>query len=389
MKKSVYLLSGLATLALLGGCGWFKGNSTKRENIAQPKELVDLAPTLAVSEIWSRGIGKGSAKSGIRITPALRDGTLYTIGTDGEVTAIDAASGKVRWNRDVKLKLAGGPGVGEGLLVVGGMDGDVLALDAANGGERWRARVSAEVVSAPAIDGHLVFVRSNDGRVFALDTSDGKQRWVNDRATVPLLSLRGNASPRVAGDLLINATDAGKVMALRASDGASAWEQTLATAEGRSEVERLNDMDGDLKIDGDVIYAAAYHGQVVALNLASGRQIWNRQLSSYTNVDVSASQVYAVDDQSQVWALDRTSGASMWKQDALQYRWLSGPAVQGDYVVVGDLEGYVHWLAIADGKEAARERLSKNAIRATPVVIGDTVYVVDVKGELGAYRAQL
>ncbi len=389
MKKSVYLLGGLATLALLGGCGWFKGNSTKRENIAQPKELVDIAPTLAVKEVWSRGIGKGAAKSGIRITPALRDGTLYTIGVDGEVTAIDAASGKVRWNRDVKLKLAGGPGVGEGLLVVGGMDGDVLALDAANGGERWRARVSAEVVSAPAVDGSLVFVRSNDGRVFAFDASDGKQRWVNDRATVPLLSLRGSASPRVAGDLLINATDAGKVMALRASDGASAWEQTLATVEGRTEVERLNDIDGDLKIDGDVIYAAAYHGQVVALNLASGRQIWNRSLSSYTNVDVSASQVYAVDDQSQVWALDRTSGASMWKQDALQYRWLSGPAVQGDYVIVGDLEGYVHWLAIADGKEAARERLSKNAIRATPVVIGDTVYVVDVKGELGAYRAQL
>ncbi|WP_257386922.1 outer membrane protein assembly factor BamB [Tahibacter caeni] len=389
MKKSVYLLGGLAALALLGGCGWFKGNSTKRENIIQPKALVELVPTLVVKEAWSHGIGKGAGRSGIRVTPVLHDGKLYTAGVDGEVKAIDAASGKVFWSRDVKLKLAGGPGVGNGVLVVGGMDGDVLALDAGNGTERWRARVSAEVVSAPAVDAELVYVRSNDGRVFAFDLNDGKQRWVNDRATVPLLSLRGNASPHPAGDLVINATDAGKVMALRASDGASAWEQSLATAEGRTEVERLSDVDGDLVVDGDVIYAAAYHGQVVALSLSSGRQVWNRALSSYTNVGVSASQVYAVDDQSQVWALDRTSGASMWKQDALQYRWLSGPAVQGDYVVVGDVEGYVHWLAIADGKEAARERLSKNAIRATPVVSGDTVYVVDVEGKLAAYRAQL
>jgi outer membrane protein assembly factor BamB len=275
------------------------------------------------------------------------------------------------------------------VLVVGGMDGDVLALDAARGSERWRARVTAEVVSAPAIDGSVVYVRTNDGRVYAFDANDGKQRWVNDRGTVPLLSLRGNASPRVAGDLIVNATDAGKVLALRASDGAPAWEQAVVAAEGRTEVERLSDVDGDLKIDGDVVYAGAYHGQVVALSLASGRPLWSRTLSGYTNVDVSASQVYAVDDQSQVWALDRTSGASMWKQDALQYRWLSGPAVQGDYVVVGDVEGYVHWLAIADGKEVARERVSKNAIRATPVVLGDTVYVVDVKGELAAYRAQL
>lgn len=389
MKKSVYLLGGLLSLALLGGCGWFKGNSTKRENIAAPKPLVELSPTLAVKEVWNRGIGKGAGMSGIRLVPAVQEGKLYTAGVDGEVTAIDAASGKASWNRDLKLRLTGGPGVGAGVLVVGGLDGDVVALDAGNGGERWRARVSSEVVSAPAVDGGTVYVRSNDGRIYAFDANDGKQRWVNDRATVPLLSLRGNASPRIAGDLLLNATDAGKVMALRASDGAPAWEQSLATAEGRSEVERLSDVDGDLKIDGDVIYAAAYHGQVVALNLASGRPIWTRALSSYTGVDVSASQVYAVDDQSQIWALDRTSGASMWKQDALQYRWLSGPAVQGDYVVVGDLEGYVHWLAISDGKEAARERLSKNAIRATPLVIGDTVYVVDVKGELGAYRAQL
>lgn len=389
MKKSAYVLGGLIAASLLGGCNWFKSNSSKRENIAQPKPLVELSPTLAVKEVWSRGLGKGSGKSGIHQSPAFADGRLYSANVDGEVCAIDAVSGKVLWQQEFKKVRFAGAGVGAGVVVAGGLDGEVIALDANNGGERWRAQLSAEVVARPTVGSDTVYVRSNDGRIYALDLADGKQRWINDRAAVPLLSLRGNATPRLAGELLINATDAGRVSALRASDGASAWEQNLASGEGRTEVERLGDVDGDLRIDGDVVYAAAYHGQVVALSLNTGRPLWNRALSSYANVDVSASQVYAVDEQGQVWALDRTSGASMWKQDALLNRWLSGPAVQGDYVVVGDIEGYVHWLAIADGKEVARGRLSKDAIRATPVVIGDTVYVVDVKGEIGAFRAQL
>lgn len=389
MKKSVYLIGGLASLVLLSGCSWFQRSSSKRENIAQPTELTELSASLGVKEIWSRGLGKGAGMSGIRMIPALADGKLYSAGVDGEVMALDAASGKVLWSQDFKLRFAGGPGVGQGVVVIGGLDGDVVALDAGNGSERWRARASAEVVATPVIGGDTVYVRSNDGRVYAFDINDGKQRWVNDRGTVPLLSLRGNASPQLAGDLLLNATDAGKIMAMRTSDGAAAWEQPVTAGEGRTEVERLSDIDGDIKIDGDVGYAGAYRGQVIAFSVSSGRPLWNRALSGYTNVGVSASQVYAVDDQSQVWALDRTSGASMWKQDALLHRWLSGPAVQGDYLVVGDLQGYVHWLAIADGKLVARERLSKDAIRATPLVVGDTVYVVDVNGKLGAFRAQL
>lgn len=389
MKKSAYLIGGLASLVLLSGCGWFQRSSSKRENIAEPKELTELAPSLGVKEIWSRGLGKGAGMSGIRMMPALAGGNLYSAGVDGEVMALDAASGKVLWKKDFDLRFSGGPGVGQGVVVIGGLDGDVIALDAANGTERWRARASAEVVAAPTIGADTAYVRSNDGRVYAFDINDGKQRWVNDRGTVPLLSLRGNAAPRLAGDLVLNATDAGKIMAMRSSDGASAWEQTLASSEGRTEVERLSDIDGDINIDGDVGFAGSYHGQVTAFSVSSGRPLWNRALSGYTNVGVSASQVYAVDDQSQVWALDRASGASMWKQDALLHRWLSGPAVQGDYVVVGDLQGYVHWLAIADGKLVARERLSKDAIRATPLVVGDTVYVVDAKGKLGAFRAQL
>jgi outer membrane protein assembly factor BamB len=377
----------VAGVVALGGCDWMKNRTTKRENIAPPKPLVEFAPTLSVSESWSTGVGKGAGKTGVRMRPAAADGRLYAASIDGKLVAIDADSGRTLWREDLEHRLSGGPAVSGDLVAVGSLDGDVIGVDATTGAPRWTTRVSSEVISSPIIGDGLVVVRCNDGRLYGLDVADGKQKWVYDRATVPLLSLRGNASPVMAGGVIYNGSDNGRIGALRASDGSPVWEQMISTGEGRTEVERLNDADGTVIVDGDAVYAAGYRGQVAALSATTGRPLWTRPLSSYTGVDASTSQVFAVDAESVVWSLDRTSGASMWKQDALQNRWLSPPAVQGNYVVVGDLEGYVHWLAIADGAPAARERLSKNPIQARPVVIGDLVVVADINGNVGAYRA--
>ena len=114
--------------------------------------------------------------------------------------------------------------------------------------------------------------------------------------------------------------------------------------------------------------------------------MWSRPFSTYSSLALAGSAIYGVNDQGEVWAFDRNGGSDMWKNDKLKYRWLTGPAVQGNYVVVADAEGYVHWLQSGDGALAARVRLSKKAIQAQPLVVGDTVYVEDVKGHIGAYR---
>jgi outer membrane protein assembly factor BamB len=164
------------------------------------------------------------------------------------------------------------------------------------------------------------------------------------------------------------------------------WEQKLASGEGRTEIDRLNDADGTILLDGSTLYGTAYHGNLAAVDGPSGRPLWTHPFSSFESLAVNDHAVFGVNDESVVWAFDKNGGADMWKNDALKYRWLSGPAVQGNYVVVGDLEGYVHWLQTGDGALAARERLSKKAIRAQPLVVGDTVYVEDVEGRIGAYR---
>lgn len=385
MKRLGLVLICAAGVAATG-CSWLKNRSQRNENIQPPKPLVELSPTLKVQRVWEESVGKGAHRSGVRVGPTVVDGKVYAASVNGRIASIDAASGKTLWSKSTDFEFAGGPAVEGDVLVAGSLNGEVVAFDAHTGEQRWNVQVSAEVVSAPAVAQGTVIVRSNDGHLTALDAADGKRRWVYDRTPVPLLSLRGNSPPLIDGSVVYDGADSGRVFALRADTGATIWEQRIGAGEGRTEVERLSDVDGPLTLDGGSLYAVGYRGALVALSANLGRPQWSRDLSSYTGVALSASNLYAVDADSNVLAVDRVGGASVWKNDAFLHRWLTTPAAQQDYLVVGDVEGYVHWLSQSDGKEVARERLSKDPIRAQPVVVGDSVFVEDDAGRIAAYR---
>ncbi len=388
----------LAALVLaLGGCSWLRtlGGS---DNVEPPTPLAKFTPSITAHRLWSSSIGNGAGMSGASLGPAGADGKLYASGIDGTLAVLDAASGRVVWKKRLgkrqgslwrrgpnSLRWTGGPVVHGDLLLDGGLDGQLYAFSAADGSERWHTQVSSEVISPPAVADGIVVVRTNDGRLTGIDAADGSHRWIYDQP-VPALSLRGNSGPLIAHGIVYDGFDNGKVAAVRLDDGAEQWVQTLSAGEGRTEVERLSDVDGDLVIDGGTLYAAGYRGQVMALASGTGRPVWQRDLSSYVSAAVSGNMVIIVDAQGNVWAFDRDTGVNLWKQDQLQFRWLSAPAIQGSHVAVGDSEGYIHWLTLAEGKFAARERLSRNPIEDRPLVMGDTLYVEDVKGRIGAYR---
>ncbi len=375
----------LAALSMTGGCKWFKGK-TNKENIEAPSELAKFTPSVDVSRAWSTGIGKGERKLSIRQAPALLDGKVFTASPSGHLSALDAGSGKTLWESDVELRWSGGPGVGEGTVVVGSLDGEVVAFNPDSGSERWRARASSEVISAPAISRGLAVVRSNDGRVFGFSITSGERRWVYDRG-IPALTLRGNARPVIESGVVYLGYDGGMLVALRLEDGTLLWEQNISEGEGRTELERMVDIDGEIVAVGSEVYLASYNGRVAALDAGSGRPLWTRDMSVYGGVSLAGDRVLLSDATGTVWALDRRSGASLWRQDGLAHRWLTTPSVVGNHVVVGDLEGYLHWLALETGAIAARERVGRKALRATPQVAGDTVYAVSVNGDLAAYRA--
>jgi len=392
----------IALVVAMSGCATIKGwfDDTKKENIEPPTPLSEqFAPSINVQRVWSERVGKGAEKTGVRMRPAYADGKLFVASTTGDIEALDAATGHSLWRKHAgsqggfiwhhgnnSVRLSGGPTVDGDLLLVGSLEGVLYAYAAGDGAERWSTQLSSEIISAPAVGGGLVYVRTHDGHIFGLDRADGAHKWVFDHSTVPLLSLRGNSAPVYADGVVYSGADNGKVVAMRASDGAGLWEQTLSTGEGRTEIDRMEDVDGPIVLVDNVLYASGYRGQTNALIAQTGRPIWTHEIGSFNGVAISASQVYLSDPDSNVYGLDLRTGASEWKQDALKYRWLSEPAVQEETVVVGDLEGWVHWLSISDGKLVGRQRLSKEPIQAAPVVAGDMVYVEDIYGELAAFR---
>lgn len=373
----------LGLLALIAGCA----DSAKKENVEPPAELTEFAPTVGVSKLWTRGVGDGERLLGLRQHPVVSGGRVYAADVDkGNLYALDAASGSQLWRAETELRLSGGPGIGEGTLAVGSLKGDVLAFNPETGTERWRARVSSEVISTPAIANGVVVVRANDGRVYGFNATDGERRWVYDRG-VPSLTLRGNGAPLVSSGTAFMGYDNGQVVALRVEDGVQLWEQTVAVGEGRTELDRMVDIDGEMIVDSGELFAASFNGQVLGISLDGGRPLWNREVSSFAGLALAGEKILLSDRDGTIWALDRSTGSALWKQEALAHRWLSTPAIMGNHAVFGDVEGYLHWISLENGELAARERLDKEPIRATPQVDGDVVYAVSIEGKLGAFRS--
>ncbi|RMH94847.1 outer membrane protein assembly factor BamB [Lysobacter pythonis] len=388
-NRTLFQVTGLLACAIaLSGCttvkGWF---GSKNDKANKPAELVDFTPTASPQRLWTVGLGKGEGRSGARQRPVVAGGKVYAGGGDSGVRAIDLQSGQTlwTWNGEKKSRWVGGPGVGEGLVVAGSLDGEVVALDEASGAERWKATVQNEVIAAPAVGGGLVFVRSNDGRVTAFDAANGSRRW-SWRADMPALTVRGNAGLTLGPGYLFVGNDNGRVTALSSADGSELWEATVAQPEGRSELDRMNDVDGQPVLDDTLLYVSSFKPRTMAIEAPTGRVLWLQENGGVGGVGLGGSRLAVTDAKDVVWALDRSGGAPMWQQPAFVRRSVTAPAVQDEYVVVGDYDGYLHWLRMEDGKIAARARVSRKRVRAQPVVADGILLVQDVAGNLAAYR---
>lgn len=390
-------VAGVVLVAMaLTGCstvkGWFAGKDAEAKKALEPAELVKFEPSVNVTKVWSANVGKGEGRIGLRQAPVVADGRVYAAAVQGGVHALDLQTGKEVWEyspakekKKPKLRLSGGPGVGDGLVVIGTLDGQVIALDASNGAEKWRGKVPGEVIAAPAVAQGLVFVRSNDGRTTALDAATGEQRWFNSQE-LPSLTVRGNA-PVVAGPgVLFIGNDDGTLSALAMQDGRPLWEQMVGPPEGRTELERMADIDGAPVLEGNTLYVSSFKNQTMAIEGPTGRPMWSRDHGGGGGVAVSSGNVVVTDGKGSVYGLDKTSGSAMWSQQALARRSLTGAAIQGDYAVVGDYKGYLHWLRLSDGELAAREKSGGDALLAQPVVADGILLVQNVDGKLTAFR---
>lgn len=370
--------AALLTFAVLAaGCS---SNDTKEP---EPAELTKFEAEVELQKQWSRSIGEGQGETYNLLVPAVYGEQIYAADVEGLVVSVDRLTGKVNWKTDLEVPVSGAVGAGYGLVLVGTLRGEVIALDVASGEERWRSRVSSEVLAAPAVNGDIVLVQTQDDRLIALEIDTGAQRWSYEGSPA-VLTLRGTGAPVLTNQLAIAGLSNGKVIALDTRRGLPVWEQRVAIPQGRSELERVVDIDGGLLLSGGTLYVATYQGRAAALDVESGRIQWQRDASTYSGVALGYGSVYLSLASGTVEGVDERSTTALWSNDALARRQLSAPAVFSSYVVVGDREGYLHLLSQVDGRFVARERIDSSGLRARPVVEGDWLYVFSNDGKLVA-----
>lgn len=368
----------LATAVLAVGCS----SNGKKE--LPPAELEKFAEEVRLDKQWSRSIGEGQGETWNQLELASEGDSLFAADIEGLVVAMNRETGKVLWEQELDKPVSGGVGAGYGQVLVGTLKGEVIALDSASGDVLWRARVGGEVLAAPVSNGDVVVVQTQDDRLVGLDAASGNQRWSYE-STPAVLTLRGTGAPVVTNRLAVAGLSSGKVIAVDVQRGIPVWEQRVAMPQGRSELERMVDIDGGLLLSGGTLYVVTYQGQLAALDLESGRPLWQRQASSYVGVATGFGNVYLSQASGSVEGIDERSTSALWSNDSLARRQLTSPAVFSSNVAVGDLEGYLHLLSQVDGRFVGRERVDSDGLRARPLVVGDWLYAYGNSGKLVAY----
>jgi outer membrane protein assembly factor BamB len=366
----------------IAGCAWFGGDDDEE---LQPTELLKFKQTLDVKRAWSTKVGSGTEFLRIALSPAGDGNRVYAASYDGKVTAYDPEDGDRIWRTDVDVILSAGPGVGDGRVVVAGYDGDLIALSAEDGAELWRVNISGESLARPLVTNNSVVVYTIDGRLRVFSGFDGAERWSLEQS-LPALTLRGSAPPIIVGTTVIAGFDNGRLLGISLDDGSEQWEAILTPPSGRSDLDRLADVDGKMAAVGQDVYATGYQGRVASLAVESGQVLWAREISGLSGVAADWNNIYLSGAEGELLALLRRNGDDVWRQEALVRREPTAPVAFGTAVVVGDFEGYVHFFNNFDGRPVARVRVGKGMISHAPVVIGERLFVQSESGTLSAFE---
>lgn len=374
----------VAAAILLSSCSLF-GKDDEKE--LEPTKLTDIETKVQIKRLWSTNVGGDAEFLRVALRPVGDGNRIYAASRDGNVVALNPETGKEFWRNKLEIDLSSGPGVGEGLVIVGAADGYLIALNADTGIEQWRVNVSGESLARPIIKDDVVVAITIDNRLRAVSAFDGSERWTVEQST-PRLTMRGSAPPVLVGTTVIAGFDNGRLVAADVATGDVEWETMLSPPSGRSDLERLADIDGMISVVGQDVYASGYQGRMASIASESGQILWSREVSSFEGVSADWNNLYTVDEEGAVIAFTRRTGDETWRQNSLLRREPTVPISFLTTVVVGDLEGYLHFFSNFDGDPVARVRMGSQAISNDPVVVADRLYVQSDSGTVSAYVVQ-
>ncbi|MFZ5724173.1 MAG: outer membrane protein assembly factor BamB [Pseudomonadota bacterium] len=355
-----------------------------KDDLIEPSPLPDIASSVKFDRDWSADAGRGSEAEGLALVPAVTGQAVYTADQYGHLAARDRRSGKRLWKRSTREPFAAGPAAGYNQIFVGTREGEVLAYSATDGTPLWRTPLGGEVLAVPALNGDAVAVKTADGRVTLLDRVSGSVRWTWDGGAPPL-SLRASSSPLLLDDAVLAGLPSGMLVALERATGQLIWERRIAEPSGKSELDRLVDVAGDFVLRDDRIYVATYQGRLVALDLRSGQFLWQQPVSTFQPLAVSADAVFVTDADSRLIAVRAVDGVVLWRLESLLGRRVTGAALLGDWLLVGDLDGWLHVIRQADGVLVGRRKIDGDGMALPPVVDENRVFALGRGGRLAVF----
>jgi outer membrane protein assembly factor BamB len=366
----------------IAACSWFGGDNEKR-----PSKLTPLVQKVDVQQRWQVSVGSGLSELYRIMPPVIDRNRVYANDYKGRVFAFDRETGKRQWQRDLAMNVASGVGVGGGLVLLASLEGDVVALDDTTGEERWRTNIISEILAPPQSNGSVVVVQTNDGKLLGLDAQTGKTLWTYT-VQLPILTLRGTATPQVLGPNVVTGFANGKLVALSAVDGAPFWERRIARPQGRSDIERVVDIDGTPVISGQTIYATSYNGTLSALS-PRGDILWSQTASSFSSPVVIDDRVFVTTAEGWVKSFNAQTGLALWENKLLSGRKLAAPQNLAGFLVTADYEGYVHVFDSDTGAILDRFQIDNSGVRSPMISDGIYLYVLGNDGVLSSIAVYL
>jgi outer membrane protein assembly factor BamB len=383
MKYGSSILVLALVTACLSGCSIFSADDE-----IEPAKLQKIQQQVELTTLWSARSPSSNNHFWANLQMAVSAESLFTADHSGSIVASDLKNGQPQWSVDLDLPISGGLGYGDQKLVFGTIEGQIYVLNASDGSLLWSADVSSEVLSSPAVNSEIVVAQSIDNRLYAFDAKTGEELWQHD-AGAPILSIRGNSSSMILNNMVISAFDNGKLIAFNADNGALLWETRLALPKGRTELERMIDIDGQPILVGDIIYSVSYQGRLGALTRGTGRNLWFQDSSSHHSPAHSRGKIFVTEAKNHVVrAFKAGNGEELWNNNQLEYRQLTGPATLGNSVAVADAEGYIHLLDADTGEFVGRTKVGGGGVSADLLVVDQTLLVQSNNGLISAFKIQ-
>ena len=373
----IFTASGIALM--LAACAW-NPFAERVDPRTQPAQLSPFQQTRQVKPVWSLSVGPSAS---YLFAPVASFDSIYAASAKGTILRVDPQNGREIWRIDARSALTAGVGTDGHTVVVAAKDGVLLAFDS-EGKKKWQAKLSTEALSSPAVSADVVVVRTQDNRIYGFDTDTGERKWMVTRR-LPPLTLHTISGAAISGPTAVVALPGGRMISLLLSNGATNWDVVVGDPRGTTDLERIADTSGVPAIMGRLVCAVSFQGRVACYDVVSGGIIWARELSSAVGVSIDSDFVYAASDAGAVYAFSNLGGHNAWRNDELAYRGLTTPVSFLRSVVVGDFQGFVHFLSLNDGAFVARVATDGSPIKAPPLVVHDKVILQTTGGRLAAF----